>query len=82
MFSFLRHYFASFVLFVTISLLWRPQDQLNCCMVPYAYAGNLVKRGGHMLHLEHSLTSYIAILDYKFDLGQAKNNNAIKKVTH
>ena len=34
-----------------------------------------------MLHLEHYLTSYIAILDYRFELGRPKNNNTIKKVT-
>ena len=34
-----------------------------------------MKRGGHMLHFERSLTSYITILDHKFVSGRPKNNN-------
>ena len=71
--------FFCYILLITISLLLRPLGQLNCRMVPYA--GSLVQRGGHMLRLERSLTSYIAILDYNFASGRPKNNNTIEKVT-
>ena len=34
-----------------------------------------MKCGGHMLRFERSLTSYIAILEYKFVSIRPKNNN-------